>query len=95
MRTLAASSIAVVGSCCLLLALLPEPTLAYIGPGAGISIVGSIVGVLATIFFAIVGFIWYPIRRLLKKRKAKLQHKLAAEQQAVEAAEKEEHSVQS
>jgi hypothetical protein len=51
-------------------ACLPSAALAYIGPGAGLSIVGSIVAVLGTIVVAIVGFVWYPIRRMLKKRRA-------------------------
>lgn len=48
------------------------PVFAYIGPGAGLSIVGSIVAVLAAIVVAIFGFVWFPIRRLLKRRKAKI-----------------------
>ena len=39
---------------------------AYIGPGVGISAVGSFFALLGAIVFAIVGFIWYPIKRLLR-----------------------------
>jgi uncharacterized membrane protein len=38
---------------------------AYIGPGAGISVIGTVVAFLGAVVFAIVGFIWYPIKRLL------------------------------
>jgi len=38
---------------------------AYIGPGAGISVIGTVVAFLGAVVFAIVGFVWYPIKRLL------------------------------
>jgi hypothetical protein len=38
--------------------------LAYIGPGAGISAVGALLALVAAIALAIVGFVWYPIKRL-------------------------------
>lgn len=54
----------------LILALVTVPTLAqaYIGPGAGISAIGAALALIAAVFFAIVGFIWYPVKRLLRKR---------------------------
>lgn len=42
------------------------PASAYVGPGAGISALGSLFSLLAAIGLAIVGFIWYPIKRLLR-----------------------------
>jgi len=44
---------------------------AYIGPGAGITVLGTVVAFFAAIFFAIVGFVWYPIKRLLRVLKSK------------------------
>lgn len=41
------------------------PVHAYIGPGAGISAIGTAVAFVGAIIFAIVGFVWYPIKRLL------------------------------
>ncbi|MGH6875883.1 MAG: hypothetical protein ACREHV_00740 [Rhizomicrobium sp.] len=41
---------------------------AYLGPGAGLSAIGSVVSVISAIFLAIAGFIWYPIKRLFKRR---------------------------
>ena len=41
---------------------------AYIGPGSGISIVGSLFGLLATIFLAVGAILFWPYRRMLKKR---------------------------
>lgn len=54
-----------------LLVLAPSAAQAYVGPGAGLSAIGSFLAVGAAVLLAIVGFIWYPIKRLLRKfRKA-------------------------
>jgi hypothetical protein len=45
------------------------PADAYVGPGAGITVIGTVLAVIAAIFLGIVGFIWYPVRRLLRSRK--------------------------
>jgi membrane protein implicated in regulation of membrane protease activity len=54
----------------LALCALGSPALAYIGPGVGAGAVAAVFGVLGSIFLAIVGVVYYPIKRLLKKRKA-------------------------
>ena len=48
---------------------LATPAFAYIGPGAGAGTIAVVLGVLASIFLAFVAILWYPIKRLLKKRK--------------------------
>jgi hypothetical protein len=48
----------------------PVPALAYIGPGAGAGTIAVVLGVLASIVMAFFGLLWYPIKRLMKKRKA-------------------------
>ena len=55
----------------LLLALIASPAAAYVGPGAGISVLGSLLGILATILVAIGAILFWPIRKLMKRRKAK------------------------
>ena len=50
--------------------LLVSPAFAYIGPGAGISVLGSVLSILATIFVAIGAILFWPIRKYLKRRKA-------------------------
>ncbi len=55
----------------LLLALIATPATAYVGPGAGISVLGSLLGILATIFVAIGAILFWPIRKLMRRRKAK------------------------
>lgn len=51
---------------------------AYIGPGAGLGAIGTVLAFFGAILLAIVGFVWYPIKRLLKKKK-KNKGKAAAE----------------
>lgn len=51
-------------------ALLPDPAAAYIGPGAGIGAIATFLALIAAVLLAIVGFLWYPLKRLLKGRKA-------------------------
>ena len=55
----------------LLLALIASPAAAYVGPGAGISVLGSLLGILATILVAIGAILFWQIRKLMKRRKAK------------------------
>jgi len=55
-----------------LLLLSASSALAYVGPGAGISVLGSLLSILATIFVAIGAIIFWPVRKYLKRRKARL-----------------------
>lgn len=50
---------------------LAAPLQAYVGPGAGISVLGSLLGILATIVVAIAAVIFWPVRKMMKRRKAK------------------------
>ena len=43
---------------------------AYIGPGAGLGAVGSLLALVGAVLLMIVGFIWYPLKRLLRRGKA-------------------------
>ena len=47
-------------------ALTPSLAQAYIGPGAGVSAIGAAMALLAAVFFAIVGIVWYPVKRLIR-----------------------------
>ena len=42
---------------------------AYVGPGAGLSAIGSVLALIGAMLLLIVGFVWYPVKRLLKRRK--------------------------
>ena len=44
-----------------------EPAHAYIGPGAGLGAMAVAVALIVGAALLLFGFIWYPLRRLLKK----------------------------
>jgi membrane protein implicated in regulation of membrane protease activity len=54
----------------IVLLLCSNVVMAYVGPGAGISVLGSLLGILITIVVAISAIIMWPLRKMLKKRKA-------------------------
>lgn len=43
--------------------------LAYIGPGAGISALGTALVFVLVIILLLVGFLWYPVKKLMSKNK--------------------------
>ncbi len=53
----------------LLISVLATPAAAYIGPGAGLGAIGTVIAVIGAILLMIVGFVWYPVKRLLKRGK--------------------------
>lgn len=61
--------------------LYPVEAYAYIGPGAGFSAIGSLLALIAAVGVAIVGFLWFPIKRLMKNRKAAASHNISDNQQ--------------
>ena len=62
---------------------MPATAHAYIGPGAGITVIGTVLAFLAAIVFGIIGFIWYPVKRLRAALRAKRQ---SADQQRATSA---------
>ncbi len=44
------------------------PAWAYVGPGAGLTAIGTLVALVGAVLLAIVGFLWYPIKKLMKKK---------------------------
>ena len=52
-----------------MLLLAPQSAEAYIGPGAGLTVIGTVVALIGAILLAIVGFVWYPIKRLRATRR--------------------------
>ena len=49
----------------------PNLALAYIGPGAGLGAIGTFLAVIGATLLLIVGFVWYPVKRLLRWLKAR------------------------
>lgn len=46
---------------------------AYIGPGAGIAAIGTVLALIGGVLLAVLAFVWYPIKRLLQKVKRRKQ----------------------
>ena len=44
---------------------------AYLGPGVGGGVIAATIGIIVAIFAVLFGLIWFPVKRLLKKRKEK------------------------
>lgn len=55
----------------------PGVAMAYIGPGAGITVIGTAIAFLGAIVLAIVGFVWYPIKRFRAKMRDRRNRKQA------------------
>ncbi len=47
------------------------PASAYIGPGAGLGAIALAVALIASFLLLLVGFLWYPLKRMLKSRRQK------------------------
>jgi uncharacterized membrane protein YidH (DUF202 family) len=45
------------------------PAHAYVGPGAGLSVLGSVLALFAAVLLMIAGFVWYPVKRLMNRKK--------------------------
>jgi len=46
------------------------PAHAYVGPGAGLGVIGTLFGIGAAIVLAMFGLLWYPLKRAFGKKAA-------------------------
>jgi len=53
----------------LLVLMAPDQADAYVGPGLGAGTIGVILGIIGSLFIALFAIIWYPLKRLFKKKK--------------------------
>ena len=44
------------------------PAQAYMGPGAGLAFIGSLLALIAAIAVGAAGLVWYPLKRLIHMR---------------------------
>lgn len=62
----------------------PSIAAAYVGPGVGLSVIGTVLALVAAVGLAIVGFVWYPMKRMLaRKRTANVAAETSADEAAV------------
>jgi hypothetical protein len=47
----------------------PEPATGYIGPGAGLAVIGAALAFFTAVFLGVFGFVWYPLKRLIRARR--------------------------
>ena len=47
--------------------LLSNTSFAYIGPGAGITTIGAAVAFVVVLILLFLGFLWYPIKKIMNK----------------------------
>ena len=52
---------------CVLMA--PSGAQAYVGPGAGLSMIGSLIAVVGALVLAILGLVLFPLRLVMKRRR--------------------------
>ncbi len=53
----------------LICVLVPQMAFAYVGPGAGLTAIGTFIALIGAVLLGIVGFIWYPVKRLLARNR--------------------------
>ncbi|MBW3162946.1 hypothetical protein [Ferrimonas balearica] len=53
--------------------LCPISAWAYVGPGTGLSALGSVLAFVAAIVLLLFGFLWYPFKRLLNRKRPQAQ----------------------
>jgi membrane protein implicated in regulation of membrane protease activity len=70
MKHASSTTIALVAALCATAALWVQPAAAYVGPGAGLSLLGALWGLVVAVAAAVGFVIAWPVRRLLRGRSA-------------------------
>lgn len=45
----------------------PDLAQAYVGPGAGLTAIGTVLALIGAVLLALAGLIWYPIKSLIRR----------------------------
>ena len=43
----------------------------YVGPGTGLTAVGTALGLIVAVLLLLIGFVWFPLKKILGKKKEK------------------------
>lgn len=54
-----------------LLLITAQPAHAYVGPGAAVGVVGSVIGLAAAVVLALIGLVLLPLRAIAKERRTR------------------------
>ena len=46
-----------------------SPADAYLGPGSAVSSIGALLALIGSIILAVIGFVWFPVKRILAEKK--------------------------
>lgn len=52
-----------------------NPSYSYLGPGVGGGILAATLGIIIAIFAFLIGIIWFPIKKILKRKEKKKEDK--------------------
>lgn len=52
-----------------ILCLLFQYAWSYVGPGAGLTAVGTALGLIVAVILLLIGFVWFPLKKLFGKKK--------------------------
>ena len=53
--------------------------MAYIGPGAGLASIGALLTLIGAVGLMVLGFIWYPVKRVVQKWRERRAEKKSVE----------------
>lgn len=67
--------------------IISQPAYAYVGPGLGAGTIGAVLGIVGSICLALFAVIYYPIKRALKKWKARKQDQNTSHRQSTKRAQ--------
>ncbi len=52
------------------IALMPAMANAYIGPGMGLGVIASLLGLVAAFFMVMIALLWFPLKRMIQRIRA-------------------------
>ena len=53
----------------LIFLLAAAPAQAYMGPGAGLAFIGSLIALIAALGVGVLGLVWYPMKRIIRGKR--------------------------
>lgn len=56
-----------------MMAAMPTPALAYMGPGIGLGAITTSLGILGAILLGLISILWYPLKRLVRRMRGSTQ----------------------